>query len=233
VERAVPDEFCVNLVDNRLQHLYDKSKKKAELTLTVDAKLKEPNMLDVSTPAMAAAAPHTFPNLTKVPGYRAWATRCGALWEYAPKTNIWRRCIESLANEDGRWQVSLTPDHGTRRVQRRRTHVVFITFYGAVPVGLRVDHKDNNPSNDHADNLQLLTDSENTIKGHRETGGYAGQKCAVRAVNRAGEFLTFESRKACGRHFGVSDKAVLFASLRGTFARRNHSPFKDWIVTAI
>jgi hypothetical protein len=42
--------------------------------------------------------------------------------------------------------------------------LVYTAFYGEIQDNLQIDHIDNDRSNNHIDNLQALTPSENSIK---------------------------------------------------------------------
>lgn len=44
--------------------------------------------------------------------------------------------------------------------------VVFESFFGCIPVGYEVDHKDNKRDNNHLGNFQLLTRQQNMRKVH-------------------------------------------------------------------
>ena len=50
-----------------------------------------------------------------------------------------------------------------------RTHrIVYAIHHGAIPEGMDVDHIDNNRLNNKIENLQLLTRTDNVLKGMRE-----------------------------------------------------------------
>ena len=51
----------------------------------------------------------------------------------------------------------------------RISHLVYSTYNGDLKPGFQVDHKDNNPLNNHYSNLQLLTPSENMKKRFIDT----------------------------------------------------------------
>lgn len=182
-----------------------------------------------SLASLSAALPHTFPEFTKVPGYRAWATRAGAVWEYNPKTTVWRLCPTSRAGLGNEYyQVSMTADDGKRK-QRLLHNVIYETFHTLLQVGDVVDHDNDNPSDNRCDNLVLSNNSDNTLKSYRK-GPRA--RHPVKATHRDGTALSFPSYRACDRHFGLTGNNQTRAAVRrGDYAKRSHSPFKDWIVT--
>lgn len=182
--------------------------------------------------SLSAASHHVPADFTKVPGWRAYATREGDVWEYAPKTGVWRRCPNSPKKHDGRRQVSMTSDDGTQRPSRIRSHVIYATFHGPVPAGIDVDHEDQDPTNDRASNLQLLPRLDHNAKTRAAHGKFVRQR--VRAAHRDGRVLFFDSKGACERYLGAGKSktmGVTEAIRRGTYASMSHSPFKDWIIT--
>ena len=82
------------------------------------------------------------------------------------------RIRKTPLNKRGYSQLILSKDNKKRNFTVHQ--LVAMGFLGHVPngnSGLVVDHIDNNPSNNRADNLQLITNRENTSKDRK--GGYS------------------------------------------------------------
>lgn len=69
-------------------------------------------------------------------------------------------------NRKGYDSVGLRLGDG-KRYQRKVSRLVYLAFKGNIPEGLEVDHIDHNRVNNHIDNLQLLTKSENIKKNFK------------------------------------------------------------------
>ncbi len=80
-------------------------------------------------------------------------------------------------NGNGYWQVTF------REVRLLSSRVVWVLTNGQIPDGMQVDHKDGNRSNNHPNNLQLLSGSTNG-RGYnglfsRNKSGYMGVSYAA------------------------------------------------------
>jgi hypothetical protein len=90
-------------------------------------------------------------------------------WFYSDGNLYWSKTFGSkikagvLAGSpksDGSGYVRIT----FKRKQYMLQNLVWIMHYGEIPQDLYVDHIDNDPSNNHVQNLQLLTITENLVK---------------------------------------------------------------------
>lgn len=54
--------------------------------------------------------------------------------------------------------------------------MVVEAFIGPIPDGMQVNHKDGNKQNNHLDNLEVCTGSENQIHRHRVLGQHIGER---------------------------------------------------------
>ncbi len=98
-----------------------------------------------------------------IPGGLRWIVRSG---HHAAGTQA------GNDNGNGYWQVTF------RGVKLLSSRVVWILTHGQIPDDKEIDHKDGNRSNNHPDNLQLLSPSTNG-RGYnklfsRNTSGYMG-----------------------------------------------------------
>jgi hypothetical protein len=82
--------------------------------------------------------------------------------------------------------------------------LVYMHFIGDIPDGYIIDHIDENKSNNHVSNLQLLTTKENikktydTNKNHKAT---ANIKLTNKDINK---ILEFNNLRLCADHFNIS-----------------------------
>lgn len=54
--------------------------------------------------------------------------------------------------------------------------MVVEAFIGPIPDGMQVNHKDGNKENNHLDNLEICTGSQNQLHRHRVLGQHRGEK---------------------------------------------------------
>jgi len=67
--------------------------------------------------------------------------------------------------------------NGKAKVVLKAVHrMVVEAFIGPIPDGMQVNHKDGNKENNHLDNLEICTHSENQIHRHRVLGQHMGEK---------------------------------------------------------
>lgn len=104
-----------------------------------------------------------------VPGYEGWyeASRCGRVRRLRAIYNgrgLPREQVKELAPlwyRKGYRKVQFNSCGGTREPSRQYIHrVIYRTFHGEIPDGLTVNHKDGTHDNNHADNLELLSQQE-------------------------------------------------------------------------
>lgn len=109
--------------------------------------------------------------LNEYPNYAI--TPEGEVWSYAQ--NKPKMLKPQKTTQSGKYlQVRLygkdarITNKGARLGKLHYIHkLVYTTFIGEIPKGMTVDHKDNDPSNNSLENLQLMTQSQNSIKGNR------------------------------------------------------------------
>lgn len=89
--------------------------------------------------------------------------------------------------------------------------LVYTAFKGHIPFGIQINHIDENPSNNHIDNLELMTPKENSNWGTRnsrigETFKTNGKRSkAVVQYTTDGKIVgEYPSAKEAGRHNGFS-----------------------------
>jgi len=61
----------------------------------------------------------------------------------------------------------------------REHRVIWVMHFGPIPVGLVINHKDENPSNNRLENLETVTPSQNTNRGTRNARIAAAQSKPV------------------------------------------------------
>lgn len=113
-----------------------------------------------------------------------------------------------LDKKDGYVTVTLTM-HG--KMYSRRVHrLVYAAFYGTIPNGMLINHKDGVPSNNHVDNLELMTNGENVrhafdVLGRRRSGEklVAAQVVEIRMSRAGGAGL-----KEIAERFGVTEETI-------------------------
>lgn len=72
--------------------------------------------------------------------------------------------IKQFPDKDGYLKFASTQDSGT--VNRFVHRIVYEAFVGPIPPGWTVDHIDEDKTNNHYSNLQLLTAVDNVVKGN-------------------------------------------------------------------
>lgn len=113
--------------------------------------------------------------------------------EMRPYKNKKGYLILSLHNDCG--AIKCIPVH----------RLIWMAFNGEVPSHLKVDHIDNNPGNNHINNLQLLTNRENVVKG-KSRKPKASPYTGVRLVQRKNGQIVYRAQikhKNRLRHLGV------------------------------
>lgn len=140
--------------------------------------------------------------------------------------------LSPTANSDGYLITSLPTINGRSWASVHR--VVYETFNGDIPKGMVINHKDGNKQNNHIENLEICTPSENTIHAYA-TGlafGKAGEDNS-QAKLTAEQFLQIcellmegATNKEIAELFGLHDR---YASLI-RHKKRWTSLFPSWYV---
>lgn len=98
--------------------------------------------------------------------------------------------IKAFPDKDGYLKYAFTSKFGTYNIAVHK--FVQELYNGPVPNRFTIDHKDNDRSNNHISNLQLLTPEENAIKGNARYW---------MITNPDGiEFKIYNLRKFCREH---------------------------------
>lgn len=129
-----------------------------------------------------------------------------------PRNGVKRggRILKPSLKDDGYYSV-LLQNHG-KRFYRRVNRIIAQAFIPNLDNKPIADHKDNNPLNNRVDNLQWLTEKENTIKYIKENydGRYKGRgKIFPKKViaTKDNKKLIFDSVFQCSLGiFGVKNK---------------------------
>lgn len=73
--------------------------------------------------------------------------------------------LKTFPDKDGYLRVSVTDKGGV--THNEAVHrVVYRSFKGDIPIDMTVDHRDGDKLNNHKDNLQLLSNVDNAVKGN-------------------------------------------------------------------
>lgn len=72
-----------------------------------------------------------------------------------------------IGNEDKDGYISVGLSKGGKVKMYRVHRLVVETFLGEIPVGMVINHRDENPLNNHFDNLEVCTPKENANYGKR------------------------------------------------------------------
>ncbi|AXP07768.1 putative HNH nuclease [Sinorhizobium phage phiM6] len=75
--------------------------------------------------------------------------------------------LKCFPDKDGYLKIAITSGGRTHNEFLHR--VVYRAFHGEIPEGMTVDHIDNDKTNNHKDNLQLLPADKNAVKGNAKT----------------------------------------------------------------
>ena len=85
--------------------------------------------------------------------------------------------------------------------------ITYEAFYGLIKDGFVIDHIDSNPQNNSLENLQAVTQSENTKKG--KTGKCSKQAKSVKSFDTTThEEKIFQSMNAAGKYFDICVPSV-------------------------
>lgn len=155
----------------------------------------------------------------------------GSNYEASSKGRI-RRATASRGTKIGRIITSGVMPSGyiIASVQINRKTTTFLVhrlvaeaFIGPIPDGLEVNHKDSNKANNHPENLEYVTRSENLIHAIESTGAYRGERNSqaiitediVRDIRK--QHASGLGYKRLAKHFGLSWSLVREVATRRTW----------------
>ena len=139
----------------------------------------------------------TWIDISGYPGYMA--SDCGQILSKSRdmvrsngrKHTVPAKVLKQNADSTGYMQVGLYVDK--KRSNRQVHRLVHLAWIGDIPEGMVVDHIDANRKNNRAGNLQVLTPTENTLKGWEDAkkeafnAGYAKCLKDIEALNHTPE----------------------------------------------
>lgn len=110
------------------------------------------------------------------------------------------RLLKQDKDKDGYFRVSLQCDSGKRRSFRvnRLVAIIFLPNPKNLPI---VDHLDGNKENNHVDNLEWVSASENTRRGYVYNNYHFVKKINVIKENEV--IKTFNSIKECAEFYNT------------------------------
>ncbi len=87
-------------------------------------------------------------------------------WEMKPNEDgLYPR--KAFLTKDGYKRIELR-NRETKKVKKFFIHrLVYTMYHGEIPKGMTIDHIDNDKTNNHYSNLQLLTPKQNSVKANR------------------------------------------------------------------
>jgi hypothetical protein len=112
---------------------------------------------------------------TEIKNYPKYTiTQDGEVWSYAQKKP--KKLKPQKTTQNGKYlQVRLYGEDARITKEGRKIGILHYvhrlmweTFKGEIPELMTIDHIDNDPSNNSLENLQLVTQSENSTKGNRK-----------------------------------------------------------------
>ena len=119
-------------------------------------------------------------------------TSCGKVWSYRRK-----KFLSPSKTPNGYYHVVLC---GKEKNITRTIHRLVAEAYIDNPYGKdTVDHIDGNPGNNNVNNLQWLTNTENSVKRKRE------KVCKIVCVN---DGRIFDTQKECADFYGLDSGNV-------------------------
>ena len=125
-----------------------------------------------------------------IPGYEGLyaVTSCGRVWSHRRKI-----FLKQVCDKDGYMHVQL---HANAKVKRFQVHRLVAQAYIKNSDNIEtVDHIDGNTKNNCVNNLQLLTRTQNRVKGKRNY---------VPKIKCLEDGNIFETQKECASYYGIS-----------------------------
>ena len=136
------------------------------------------------------------------------------------------RILRQSLDGDGYHQISLSKLGDIRTIKVHK--LVMLSFIGPRPEGKQINHKDGNKDNNHLDNLEYLTQSENMTHAY-DTGleSQLGEKNACSKltednVHEIRRCFGHESQRSMAKRFGVAPETI-----NGVIKGRNWSYLKE------
>ena len=133
----------------------------------------------------------------------------GRVWKKVPK-----RCRKRVVTMSNGYFAVFVCSEG-KSIGAMAHRLVYRHFYGPIPEGLTVNHKDGNKTNNHPDNLEVMNDFEQMrhardvlkvgTNGERNPGAKLTAEI-VREIRR--RISAGESRKALAKEYGVGTSAI-------------------------
>ena len=125
---------------------------------------------------------------------RQTITKTGAVVNYFPKD------VKISLNNSGYYICYLTDRKGRSKTYSIQK-LVYMTFKGEIPEGYHVDHIDEIKTNNHVENLQLLTIYDNVIKAKKNMK--SSSKYTGVSKTRSGNWQATIYRKGVRKHLGT------------------------------
>lgn len=120
----------------------------------------------------------------------------------------------------GYYQIVLTKDKKTYHVRLHRH--IYEAFYGKIPKGMVINHKNGNKLDNSIQNLEVVTNSENTKHGY-DMGLYHSKKRSipVKVYDQQGQYIkTYKSIREVSSCLGINRKIlsqILFNNKRNNY----------------
>ena len=103
----------------------------------------------------------------------------------------------------------------TLRINKKPKHVrphrlIYEAFYGRIPEGYQINHKDGNKRNNNLDNMELVTNSENTQHGY-DNGLYHSKhrNIQIKAYDKSGNYITtYKSIRQAADNLNINRKTL-------------------------
>ena len=86
--------------------------------------------------------------------------------------------------------------------------IIYECYFGLIKDGLVIDHVDGCPQNNKLENLQAVSQSQNTKKGRTGTCKSVGKRIVESFNTVTNEKKIFQSMNAAGKHFGICIPSV-------------------------
>ncbi len=142
-----------------------------------------------------------IPQKVKIPGWPYWISIEGKVYREKTDRTLREKPLTPVRRREG-WTVSLSMDHGTRKIHARLANLMRQCYFGGTPLPL---HHKNGMSSDFAYwNLQPMTQSElmRRVRPERENA-----KTVIRTDADGSERL-YSSISQAAKENGISDSTL-------------------------